>query len=109
MGKEKMKGNKKKKSSPLDPYVPHIQMLLLIAALWLATNALMPYVLQMRELGYVGAFFISLVSSASVILPTPGFVSIFEMGKYLDPLLLGIIAGIGSTIGEMTADYAGKT
>ncbi len=109
MGKEKMKGNKKKKSSPLDPYVPHIQMLLLIAALWLATNALMPYVLQMRELGYVGAFFISLVSSASVILPTPGFVSIFEMGKYLDPLLLGIIAGIGSTIGELTAYYAGKT
>ncbi|GEM_PF-1025077 len=90
-------------------YLPHIKMLALIVLFWALTGMLMPYVLQMREWGYAGAFAISLVSSASIILPTPGFISIFEMGKYLDPLILGIVAGIGSTIGELAAYYAGKT
>lgn len=90
-------------------YLPHLKMLALIALFWTMTNAAMPYVLAMKELGYAGAFAISLVSSASIILPTPGFVSIFEMGRVLDPLALGIVAGIGSTLGELTAYYAGKT
>lgn len=83
-------------------------MLALIVFFWLATAALMPYVEQMKEAGYAGAFVISLVSSASIIIPTPGFVAVVELGKVLNPLLLGIVAGIGSAIGEMSGYYAGK-
>lgn len=89
-------------------WMPHARMIVLILAFYLISHAAMPYVLSLGGFGYLGAFAISLVSSASIILPTPGFVAIFEMGRFLDPVALGIAAGIGSTIGELTSYYAGK-
>jgi len=61
----------------------------------------------LREMGYPGIFFISLVSSATVFLPLPGFAIVFAMGAYLNPLLVGIAAGVGSGIGELTGYLAG--
>ncbi|MCX6819541.1 MAG: VTT domain-containing protein [Candidatus Aenigmarchaeota archaeon] len=53
--------------------------------------------------GYLGLFAASVIGSASVILPVPIFLLIFVAGSMLNPLAVGIIAGIGSAIGEMTA------
>lgn len=61
----------------------------------------------LRELGYPGIFLISLISSATVLLPMPGFAVVFAMGAYLNPFLVGIAAGLGSGLGETTGYLAG--
>jgi membrane protein YqaA with SNARE-associated domain len=61
----------------------------------------------LKDFGYIGAFLISLISSASLFFPVPGFVIVFSMGAFLDPILLGIAAGIGSGLGELTGYMAG--
>ena len=61
----------------------------------------------LQDWGYAGVFFISLVSSATVFVPMPGFAVVFAMGAFLNPLLVGIAAGIGSGLGEITGYLAG--
>ena len=57
---------------------------------------------------YFGIFTISLIASASVFFPTaPLQVAIISMGRMLDPLLVGIAAGIGSGIGELSGFFIG--
>jgi membrane protein YqaA with SNARE-associated domain len=66
---------------------------------------------QISELsmyGYVGAFLIALLGSATIILPSPAFAAIIAMSASLDPVLLGIVAGIGSGLGEITGYLAGS-
>ncbi len=53
--------------------------------------------------GYLGVFLGSLIGSASIFLPVPSFLFVFLAGKLLDPFLVGVIAGFGSAIGELTA------
>ena len=60
-----------------------------------------------QDWGYLGVFIISLVSSATVFVPMPGFAIVFAMGAFLSPVLVGIAAGIGSGIGELTGYLAG--
>ena len=57
--------------------------------------------------GYLGAFLISLLSSATIILPIPGLALIFALGAAYDPFLVGLAAGAGSTLGEITGYMAG--
>ena len=57
--------------------------------------------------GYLGLFFISMVSSASIILPVPYFAFVFAAGAVLNPLLVGVVAGAGAAIGEMTGYVIG--
>jgi len=57
--------------------------------------------------GYAGAFLVALISSATVILPAPGWVVIGGMASFLNPVLLGFVAGIGSAIGELTGYMMG--
>lgn len=54
------------------------------------------------SLGYLGIFVASFVGSASIILPVPVFALIFSAGAVLNPILVGIFAGIGSALGELT-------
>jgi len=52
--------------------------------------------------GYVGIFLISLIGSSTIILPLPSAAFVFAAGVILNPFLVGILAGIGSAIGEFT-------
>ena len=58
--------------------------------------------------GYAGAFLIALASSATIIFPAPGWAVIVAMSRSYDPVLLGMAAGIGSAIGELTGYVAGE-
>jgi len=60
-----------------------------------------------EQLGYPGVFIIALVSSATMFLPAPGFAIIFAMSAFLNPFLVGIVAGIGSSFGELTSYLVG--
>jgi membrane protein YqaA with SNARE-associated domain len=57
--------------------------------------------------GYLGAFLISLICCATIIVPVPGLVIVFALGAVLNPLLVGLVAGLGATVGEMTGYMLG--
>ncbi len=57
---------------------------------------------------YFGAFFIAFLASATVFVPAgPLQFAIVGMGRTLDPLLLGLVAGIGSGLGELSGFFIG--
>jgi len=58
--------------------------------------------------GYIGAFVMSVVGSATVIFPVPYFIVIFGMAGALNPVLLTVAAAVGSAIGELTGFWLGK-
>lgn len=62
---------------------------------------------NLDRLAYLGAFLAMLVGNATVILPVPGLVFVFALGGTLNPLLVGLVAGPGAALGEMTGYLAG--
>jgi len=52
-------------------------------------------------LGYLGSFLAGVLSSVSIFLPTPGFVVVFALAGFLNPILIGILAGFGAAVGEL--------
>ncbi len=71
--------------------------------------------LEIQNVGYAGVLAVNLIGSASVIVPVPGLAAVCgasagDVG--LNPALLGLAGGFGSTIGEMSgylAGYGGTT
>jgi membrane protein YqaA with SNARE-associated domain len=57
--------------------------------------------------GYPGSFVISFIGNATLILPAPSFAVVFAVGGALNPLLVGVVAGLGATLGELTGYLAG--
>jgi membrane protein YqaA with SNARE-associated domain len=82
-------------------------LLITVVSFWLALNP--QWVMGFGNWGYVGAFVISLVASATIILPAPGIAVVIAMGAALDPVLLGIVAGLGSAVGELSGYLAGAS
>lgn len=62
---------------------------------------------DLEELAYAGAFLAMLIGNATLILPVPGLIFVFALGHTLNPLLVGLIAGPGAALGEMTGYLAG--
>ena len=57
--------------------------------------------------GYAGAFLISIFGTFTIFFPVPFTITIYAFGATLNPLLLGLVCGIGSTIGEASAYLVG--
>jgi membrane protein YqaA with SNARE-associated domain len=51
--------------------------------------------------GYFGVFLASFLGSATLFLPSPSFLIVVGAGTILNPLAVGIIAGIGAALGEL--------
>ena len=62
---------------------------------------------ELGNYGYPGAFLISLITSATVIVPVPGIVVLFALGNTLNPILVGLVGAAGGIIGEMTGFMVG--
>ena len=58
--------------------------------------------LTLNAYGYLGIFLISLIGSATIFLPLPSAIFVFAAGAFLNPFLVGLLAGLGSAIGEFT-------
>lgn len=82
-----------------------IVVIICLLSFWLAFNPAL--VQRLGSWGYVGAFIISLIASATIVLPAPGLAIIIAMSPALNPIVLGIVAGVGSAIGELTGYAAG--
>jgi membrane protein YqaA with SNARE-associated domain len=57
--------------------------------------------------GYPGVFLISLIGNATLLLPAPSYAVVFAVGGALDPVAVGIVAGLGAALGELTGYLAG--
>ncbi len=62
---------------------------------------------QLAGFGYFGVFVVSLVSSATVILPVPGVLVAFPLVTALNPALVALAASTGGIFGEITGYMAG--
>ena len=79
-----------------------------------AVVAITVYVFSIRErveqfagLGYPGIFLIALLANATVLLPAPGVAVIYAMGAIFNPFGVGLAAGTGGAIGELSGYLAG--
>lgn len=57
--------------------------------------------------GYPGIFIINLLGNATVVLPAPSLAIVSVAGSVLNPYLVGLFAGAGSALGELTGYLAG--
>ena len=73
----------------------------------IAVGILTAFAEELQGWAYLGAFVISLVSSATVVLPAPGAPAIILMAKDLNPVLLGVVSGVGTGLGGVTAYMVG--
>lgn len=55
---------------------------------------------EFRGLGLVGVFLLNLFGSATIFLPAPAFISVGISATQSHPLLVALIAAMGSTLGE---------
>ena len=61
----------------------------------------------LSSLGYAGIFLISLLGSASLVIPVPGLALTVTFGAILNPVWVGVLSGLGATIGETTGYLLG--
>jgi membrane protein YqaA with SNARE-associated domain len=63
--------------------------------------------MSLLEYGYPGISLIMFFSSATVLLPAPGFAAVLGAGTLINPWIIGPFAGLGSAVGEMTGYMVG--
>ncbi|OGO32227.1 MAG: hypothetical protein A2Z29_00355 [Chloroflexi bacterium RBG_16_56_11] len=65
---------------------------------------------RLEGYGYLGAFIISVILNATVIVPVSNMAVIISLGAALpSPVLVGLAGGLGAGIGEMTGYLAGRS
>ena len=62
---------------------------------------------EFEQFSYAGIFLIALMANATVLLPAPGVAIIYAMGAVFNPLGVGLAAGTGGALGELSGYFAG--
>jgi membrane protein DedA with SNARE-associated domain len=78
-------------------------LLLTIALLFVPNNL----VARLGAYGYLGVFVLTLLSSATIVLPSPALGVAALAGATLNPWLVGLIGGVAAGLGEITGYMAG--
>ena len=82
------------------------------AATWIlhdpGTRRPMELVLQ-SPMGLIGLFVVSALSSATLFLPVPGMALTVLAATVANPLVVGVVAGLGQTVGELTGYFGGSS
>ncbi len=86
-----------------------IQGLTVIILIGAAASAfyLRDHIQDLAGLGYLAVFVVGLVSNATVILPIPGLAVSSLMGGVFNPWIVGLVAGIGQGLGELSGYMLG--
>jgi len=62
---------------------------------------------ELSGYGYAAVFIVGLVSNATIILPIPGLAASSLMGGIFNPWLVGLAAGTGQALGELSGYMVG--
>lgn len=85
----------------------HVLAFLFSAAITTVIVIFRHELVRLSTYGYLGVFLISVIGNATVIFPVPSLAVVFAGGSVLNPLLVGLIAGVGEPLGELTGYLAG--
>ena len=72
-----------------------------------ATAVLLRDQLTLTQAGYGGVALASLVASAGLIIPVPALGAVCAASVFLNPALLGLVAGTSESVGELTGYFLG--
>jgi membrane protein DedA with SNARE-associated domain len=97
----------KPKSSKLLTNVLRILALFAVVAITIYIYSIRERVEEFQAWGYPGIFLIALLANATVLLPAPGVAVIYAMGSMFNPFGVGLAAGTGGAIGELSGYLAG--
>jgi membrane protein YqaA with SNARE-associated domain len=65
---------------------------------------------ELKAYGYLGAFIISVIFNATLILPAGNMLILVVLGATMPlPVVVGLVGGTGATIGEITGYVAGRS
>ncbi|MCL5257167.1 MAG: VTT domain-containing protein [Chloroflexi bacterium] len=65
----------------------------------------------MGSYGYLGVFAVTLLASGGLVVPVPYLAIVVAAGTYLNPVLVGLVAGLAASLGELTGyilGYSGR-
>ena len=88
-------------------YRAHLSAIVFSAAITIGIVAFRNELKGLAGYGYAGVFLVSVLSNATVVFPVPGLAVVFAGGGVLNPLLVGLVAGMGEPLGELTGYLAG--
>ena len=84
-----------------------ILALLIAVVISLSVYVISDRVEQFGQYGYPGIFVLNMLSSATIVVPAPGLAVVSVMGAVLNPFIVGVCAGAGDAVGELTGYLAG--
>ena len=87
--------------------ITRILALVFVITLTILLLAVRDHISQFEEYGYPGIFIVSLVSSATVLIPLPGVLVTSAMGAIFNPFWVAIVSGLGAGFGELSGYLAG--
>jgi len=97
----------KQKSSNLQTTILRMLSILAVIGITLYIYSIRNRVEEFQALGYPGIFIIALLANATILLPAPGVAIVYAMGAVFNPIGVGIAAGSGGAIGELSGYLAG--
>ncbi len=81
--------------------------LLAVIGITLYVYDIRDHIKDFEAYGYPGIFLIALLANATVFVPAPGVAVVFAMGSIFNPFLVGLAAGSGGALGELSGYLAG--
>jgi membrane protein DedA with SNARE-associated domain len=66
------------------------------------------YITRFQHLGYLGLFLITILTGSPPPVPVPYMIIIFTFGALLKPQLVGLVSGIGLTVGAVLLYLTGR-
>ena len=95
------------KKSNLRTTLLRVLAILAVIAITLYTYTLRDRIEEFQALGYPGIFLVALIANATILLPAPGAALVAAVGAIFNPLGVGLAAGTGGAIGELSGYLAG--
>ena len=90
----------------LEHIVGAISVIITIAiAVFIVRN--LDVVRSLAGYGYAGVLVVSILAGGTIVVPIPGLAVVFSMGGVLNPLWVGMVAGLGEALGAVTIYLAG--
>jgi membrane protein YqaA with SNARE-associated domain len=96
-----------KRKSRLGQFITLLLAIAISVAIIIVTNQYREQIQNLGNAGYLGLFVISIIGNATLFLPAPVFIVACAAGLALGPIPVGMVAGAGAAIGELTGYMAG--
>jgi len=95
------------KTKPSKQTVLRILAVVFVIAITVTIFLFRERVREFAGLGYPGIFLIVMIAYATILVPVPAAAIVFTMGGVFNPIGVGLAAGCGAVIGEVSGYLAG--